>query len=374
MAGSKKIRVGVLGGGFSTSFQFQEHPNSEVVAVCDLRPERRKSLQDTFKCDTVYERMEELVADKNVDAVAVFSGAPDHVPHAVAAMKAGKHVMSAVPAGISLEQCEELRDTVEKTGLTYMMAETSYYRQPMISARKFLAEGRFGEIFYTEAEYHHAGIDPLFFDPAGNRTWRYVIPPMFYPTHCTSFLVGLTGERLTDVMCIGWGDDSKYLKENMYNNPFWCETALFKTDKGHAFRVAVYWEGAHKGCERAQWYGSKMSFFTPTANGQGAVIVRRAEETETDDAGFTRTLPKFEEYQVPNYFETDMLPESMRKASGHGGSHSFLTHEFIDSLVNGRKPAIDVYEAIAYTVPGIIAHQSALKGGEQLKVPCFDRK
>ncbi|MDH7600753.1 MAG: hypothetical protein QHI38_01230, partial [Armatimonadota bacterium] len=73
------------------------------------------------------------------------------------------------------------------------------------------------------------------------------------------------------------------------------------------------------------------------------------------------------------WWKTDMLPEPLRVPSGHEGSHVFLTHEFIDALVNERRPAIDVYEAVAYTAPGIVAHQSALKGGELLKIPSFDK-
>ena len=63
----------------------------------------------------------------------------------------------------------------------------------------------------------------------------------------------------------------------------------------------------------------------------------------------------------------------MRLPSGHGGSHTFLSAEFINALVEEREPAIDVYESLAMTVPGIVAHQSALKNGEQLKVPRFDK-
>ncbi len=59
----------------------------------------------------------------------------------------------------------------------------------------------------------------------------------------------------------------------------------------------------------------------------------------------------------------------MRHGSGHGGSHPFLTHEFIAALAEGRQPSVDLDVALAMTVPGIVAHQSALKGGEQLKVP-----
>ncbi len=67
-----------------------------------------------------------------------------------------------------------------------------------------------------------------------------------------------------------------------------------------------------------------------------------------------------------------MLPKPLRHNSGHDGSHTFITHEFIDSILNERIPIVNIYEALAYTVPGIIAHQSALKGGECMKIPNFD--
>ena len=67
-----------------------------------------------------------------------------------------------------------------------------------------------------------------------------------------------------------------------------------------------------------------------------------------------------------------MLPEPLRHASSHGGLAHFPTHEFIDALVHGRKPAVDVYEALAYTAQGIVAHQSALKGGQLMKIPSLD--
>ncbi|MDH7571211.1 MAG: Gfo/Idh/MocA family oxidoreductase, partial [Armatimonadota bacterium] len=350
----RKIRIGVVGGGFGTSFQWHEHPQCVVQAVSDLIPARCQALQKTYRCDKAYPSLEELIKDRDIDAVAVFTGAPDHVRHAVACMNAGKHVISAVPAAINLEQAEELLHTVKRTGLTYMMAETSYYRQEVISARKFLAEGKFGRIFYTESEYHHAGLESLWFDANGKQTWRHSYPPMLYPTHCTAYLVGVTGERLTSVMCLGWSNDDPNFLPNQYNNPFLNETALFKTDKGNAFRVAVYWYGAHRGTERGQWYGEKMSFFAPHPNGLGAVIVRASGQKEKDDAGFERDLPAFEAYQQPQWWQTEMLPEPLRHNSGHGGSHTFLTHEFIDALVNERAPAIDVYEALAMTVPGIV--------------------
>ncbi len=59
--------------------------------------------------------------------------------------------------------------------------------------------------------------------------------------------------------------------------------------------------------------------------------------------------------------------------SGHGGSHTFITHEFISAIVENRHPTVNVWEAIAYTVPGIVAHQSALRGGEPMKIKDYGK-
>jgi len=98
-----------------------------------------------------------------------------------------------------------------------------------------------------------------------------------------------------------------------------------------------------------------------------------ANQMGKDDAGFPVKLPEHQVYKQKEWYKSDLLPEALRVESGHGNSQSFLTHEFISALVQGRRPAIDVYEALSYTVPGIIAHQSALKNGEQMKIPQFVR-
>ncbi len=369
----KKIRMGVVGGGFGCSFQWHEHPDCIVEAVSDLRPERKKRLMQVYGCSKSYPSLEELVKDKQVDAVAIFTDGPLHVQHTVEAMKHGKHVISAVPAAwATMQQAELLFDTVKKYGLTYMMAETGYFQQSTISARKFYQAGKFGSLFYCEAEYQHPGLEVLYWEN-GKRTWRYGIAPMHYPTHCTSQLIGVTGERLTEVVCHGWGDDSPILKDNAYRNPFWNGSSMFRTNRGNAFRVNIWWKGAHRGCERAQWIGDQMSFYAPHPNGLGPVIIRSAERLEQDDAGFERKAPRFEAYKQKHWWETDMLPEPLRHNSGHEGSHTFLTHEFIDALVKQRQSAVDVHEALAYTVPGIVAHQSALQNGALLKIPQFDK-
>ncbi|RPI46269.1 MAG: gfo/Idh/MocA family oxidoreductase [Bacteroidetes bacterium] len=368
---SRKIRMGIAGGGFGRSFQWHEHPNCMVEAVSDLRPERNKALMETYRCSKSYPSLEEMVKDPGIDAIAVFTEGPNHVKHAIECMRHGKHVISAVPACWgSTEEADRLMEAVKRYGMTYMMAETSYFQQFTISVRKMYHAGEFGDLYYCESEYQHDGLEALYTEN-GKMTWRYGCAPMHYPTHCTAHLVSVTGERLTEVLCMGWGDDSAFLKDNVYNNPFHNESALFKTNRGNAFRVNVWWKGAHIGGERANWIGSKKSFYTD--NGRSATaLVTKTGETGTDDAGFILNEPKLEPYDQPEWWNTDMLPVPLRHDSGHHGSHPFLTHEFIDALVNERKPCIDVHEALAYTVPGIIAHESALRGGELLKIPQYD--
>src|SRR3990172_3803094 len=232
----KKIRMGVVGGGMGSALPWHEHPDCVVEAVADLREDRRQGLIRRFAPKKVYQSIQELVRDKDVDAVAVFSDGPLHVEHTELAMKHGKHVISAVPAsmGGGIEDAEWLLDIVKTSGLKYMMAETSYYQQATISARKFFQEGQFGDLFYCESQYDHPGLESLYF-AGGRRTWRHGMAPMYYPTHCTAHLVGVTGERLVEVKCHGWGDDDPICQDNFYSNPFWSEMAMFSTNRGHAF-------------------------------------------------------------------------------------------------------------------------------------------
>lgn len=367
----KKVRVGVVGGRFGLTFHFHLHPNSAVEAVSDLIPDRRDALMKTYKCSKSYNSLEELIKDPKVDAVAIFTGVPDHAKHTLACLNAGKHVLCAVPAAYTIDECYKILRAVKKTGLTYMMAETSYYNQQTIAARELYKKGAFGNILGAAAHYYHPGLEVLFWDENKKRTWRYGLPPIHYCTHSTSRLISITGDRLAGVSCLGWGDDSPILKDNIYKNPFWKETAFFKTKNNLPFEVGVLWRGAIEGTDRGEIYGDKLSFYDgykklPTH------IIKATDKFGVEEGGFAEAEPEYQEFTVPEYWKTDMLPAPLRRNSGHRGSHTFLTHEFIDSIVNNRKPVIDIYESLAYTAPGIIAHKSALKNGEYMKIPDFD--
>lgn len=369
----KTIRMGVVGGGFGATFHWHEHPNCEVTGVTDLRADRRKRLRDYYKCDAVYDSLEIMVKEAgNIDAVAVFTGAPDHFKHAKMCMDRGWHVVSACPAVFSVYEAAQLKEIKEQTGLKYMMAESSYYRSACILARNMYKAGEFGELFYVEGEYYHdrGDLDKLvsdknsrFYMPDGTKSWRWGMPPLHYPTHSSAFLVGVTGERVTKVSALGWGmPDHPFLAENAYDNPFWNEASLMRTDKGHMMRCNVFWLVAASG-ERAEWFGDRASLYMPEFGVSG----EPKQNVRTDHH------PKSVEVEIPQYWrDADMLPEPMRHGSGHGGSAVFISAEFVNALLEDREPAIDLYDSLAMTVPGIVAHQSALREGEQLPVPVFD--
>jgi predicted dehydrogenase len=324
-----------------------------------------------YQCQKSYDSLTLLLQDKKIEAVCLFTPAPDHAQHVIESLQAGKHVLCAVPAALTIDECSAILEKVKETGLTYMMAETSRYRQETITARKMFKEGRFGTIFSSAARYYHPGLEVLYFENDGSRTWRHGFPPMLYPTHTTAFLIAVTGERLTHVSAIGWGDDDPILKDNRYNNPFWNTTAFFKTNQGHAFTGEVCWKGALMHGELGSWHGDKMSYYMPY-KGVGSHLVYATEKTVKDDGGFAVANPEMSMYDQELWWKTDLLPENLQHESGHGGSHTFITHEFVDAIINQRKPSVDIYEALAYTAPGIIAHQSALNNGEHLQIPNFE--
>lgn len=351
----RQLRIGVVGGRFGLAFQWSEHPNCTVVAVSDLRPDRRATMQGRFRCDTTYPSLEELVKDPNIDAVALFTPAPDHARHTLLCFEHGKHVICACPACMTLEEAYTLINAKARTGLRYMNAETSYYRWDTITARRLYQAGAFGEMVYCEGEYYHPGIgydqDGLSREN-GEKTWRYGFPPMLYPTHSTAFLTGVTGEYIERLTAIGVRElEDPAFQDNAYDNPFANGTVLAETDRGHPFRFIVAWKIRAYG-ERATWFGDRASLYMAGNAGQPFAH---------DVTSGERLL------EVPNYWPE--IPESTWGDRGHGNSHPFITHEFVSAMIEDREPAIDLTMSVNLCVPGIVAHQACLDHNAQVEVP-----
>ena len=341
---NRRIRVGIVGYGvcqFGAAFSFQDHPNVEIVAVSDLIPERCAGLAKACRCAKTYPSLEALVKDDRIEAVFVATDAPSHARHCIEVLKHGKHVASAVPAVFgSLEEAEQLFAAVKQSGLKYMMFETSCFHADLYAMREIYKTGGLGKLVYSEGEYYHYMEEPI----PSFKDWRVGLPPQWYPTHSNAYAIGVTGGSFTEVSCAGMPSLLKHLQpaNNRYQNPFGTEIALFRTSEGGMSRMAVSWDTPGDSGERGRIRGQRGSFYGKYE-------------------GLEKKLPNTKRPPLPPNVE----------AGGHGGSHGYLSNEFVSAILEDRKPLVDVALALNMTVSGIVAHQSALKGGELMKIPQF---
>jgi predicted dehydrogenase len=340
----RKIRVGLVGFGvcqFAAAFGFQDHPNVEVIAVSDLIPDRCAGLATAARCAKTYPSLEEMVKDDMIEAIFVATDAPNHAQHCIKVLQHGKHVACAVPACFaSLEQAEQLYEAVKESGLKYMMFETSYYHAGLHAMRQLYHAGALGKLLYSEGEYYHYMPEPI----DSYKGWRIGLPPQFYPTHSNAYHVGVAAGSFTEVSCMGMPSTLAYLQpdSNVYKNPFGTEIALFRTSEGGTARMNVSWDTPGAGGEMGRIRGDKGSYYGKYE-------------------GLFKKLPDLRRPPLPPTLDP----------GGHGGSHGYLTNEFVTSILQDRKPICDIAQALNMTVAGIVAHHSAFKDGELLKIPQY---
>ena len=174
--------------------------------------------------------------------------------------------------------------------------------------------------------------------------WRIGLPPQLYPTHSNAYYTGVTGGSFTEVSCMGIPSKIEHLQpaNNVYKNPFGTEIALFRTSEGGMSRMAVSWDSPGNGGEMGRIRGQTGSFYGKYD-------------------GLAKNLPEI---------KRPPLPPSVQPG-GHGGSHGYLMNEFVLSILQDRTPLVDIAQSLNMTVAGIVAHKSAMKGGELLKIPQF---
>src|SRR5699024_5763959 len=136
--------LGIVGiGQFGSQFAelFAAHPDIEAVYAVDSVPDRIAALepQGIGFAGRVGTFAAPLVSD--VAAIAVLTQRGTHGEHALAALRAGKHVYSAVPMAIEEEEIRQITEEVQRTGLVYMMGETSQYNSAVVLARRLHRQG-----------------------------------------------------------------------------------------------------------------------------------------------------------------------------------------------------------------------------------------
>lgn len=402
----EKIRVAMIGcGRFCKNFVplFKEHPFVEEVYVCDLIRERAESYAERFDVKII-DSFEEALASKEINAIAIFTQRFKHGQMAIDALKAGKHVYSAVPCSISIEEIKEIERLVRETRLTYSMGETGYYRAAACFCRQEYAKGTFGKFTYAEAHYNHdiRNMEESF-KSSGGEDWKSFagIPPFFYPTHSTSMVLStMPGVYATKVMALGYKESPRtdiYGTEgqNRYNNPFSNEVMLMELSNGGIVRISenrcVGWRSPETYI--SQYYGTDGGYEfsvakhhlaywdTEKPENPGAVVMldvteqcmpasvqaminadyQEAIQKIADGAGFTESAP---------IQPTERLPEEYKgMPNGHNGTHHFLIDDFCRAVETGKLSPTNIWEVARYNIPGLLAHESALQGGVMIEVP-----
>jgi predicted dehydrogenase len=368
---SDKIRVAIVGLGFGAEFIpiYQAHPNAEMYAVCRRNEQELNACGDRYGIKVRYTDYTKLLQDPNVDAVHINSPIADHAPQSIAALKAGKHVASTVPAATTLDECGQLVEAQRASGKVYMMMETVVYSREYLFVKELHDKGELGRIQFLRGSHQQ--------DMEGWPKYWEGFPPMHYATHCVSPCLAILGKHAESVVCHGSGRVAEKLIPK-YRSPFAIETATFKI-RGSDVCAEVtrsLFNVARQYRESFDCYGDKKSFeWQQVENEEPVIHTRGVPEPE---------IPK--RVKVPDY--AHRLPEPIRKftqpamiqdaehlsflqGGGHGGSHPHLAHNFLLACLGQQPPMPDVETSVNWTMVGICAHQSALKGGQRIDIPRY---
>jgi predicted dehydrogenase len=364
-----KVKVAMVGLGFGAEFIpiYQRHPHAEMYAICQRTESKLNEIGDALGVEQRYTSYDDVLADPEIDFVHINSPIPDHARMSIAALEAGKHVMCTVPMATSIDECEQIVDLVKQTGLKYMMAETVVYSREFLFIKELYDKGDLGKIQYMQASHPQ--------DMQGwPEYWERMIP-MHYATHVVSPVLGLVDGRAEYVSCFGSGTiDERIAKKS--GNAFAVESCHIKIKDSdvaaHIWRFLF--DTARQYRESFDVYGTKQAFEWALIEGEEHVI-HTAKQPEPE-------IPR--RISVPDY--AHLLPEEIRpftqtiqdadhlsfvQGGGHGGSHPHLVNEFVNALIEDRDPSPSAVTSANWTCVGICAHESALKGGEIVRLPDF---
>ncbi len=378
---------------------FQTHPYVNKVYVCDLIPEKAKEYNEKFGAEII-PTFEEAISREDVDAVAIFVQRHLHGDLVCRALKAGKHVYSAVPMASTVEECQEIVETAKQfPNLIYMMGETCIYYPCSMFCKEEYEKGTFGNFVYGEAQYHHdiSHFPKSFIEDRPHSA----IPPFLYPTHSTAMLLYAVGDHVVKVSGVGYRDveeNTPFRKgENPWDNEFSNEFSLMQLSKGGTIRINEMRRVGYKAPSSyvSAFYGTKGAY---QFNNAQHLVTRLAEKgvTLTDVSDKVNPRKMTENKQDADYKNTvanhgyqwtdpspaqdktlaerpHLTEEFLAVSSGHMNSHRFLVDDFCTAVRTGKLPPVNAWVAARFTIPGLVAHKSACMGGVLLDVPdCGD--
>ena len=360
----KTLKIGIAGGrGLSTMMGFNAIEGVEVAALCDLNPELLEEKSRQYSIPHTFRIFEDML-ESDIDAVVIATPMQCHVPQALAALEAGKHVLSEVTAGVTMDELWWLKEAVEKSGKTYMYAENYAYMPFCQQIRQMVRQGLFGEVYYGECEYLH-NVRSLMTYPDGKTSWRSYWQlgkrGNFYPTHSLGpMMQWFEGERIQSVSCFSPGHHNGLRQDD--TTVTMCQTASGKLIK---LRVDCVSPRPHN-MIGYQLQGTRGCFESAREHGGKNLLWLDSMGEDVDHAKW-RDLADYPQY----------LPERYRAATdeqnkaGHGGGDFFLVQDFVDAVLGNKRPDIDVYQACEWTAVGLLSELSVMNHGKTIDVPDF---
>ena len=361
----KKFKIGVVGirrGGTYVKV-FHKSERSEIAAICDLSEHNLEASAEEIglsdkQCYQDYDKF----LDNDLDAIVVGTPIPFHEEQVVKAIRSGKAVFSEVTMANTVEGCRNIWETVKSSGQKYMLGENYIYLDFIQKWKKYIDDGRIGRIHYAEAEYVH-DIRERLYDTGtrpGESYWRTYRPPIHYCTHCLGPLMYLlNGDRVTKATA--WGNKATIVEDQtLWPSTIDMQVGLFETKEGRIVKIL-----------RSQVTPRQKHIVTYQVMGTEGFL--ESGRTAGYNTVGTRYFAGSDKRAVPMTCNGTCLeaPKSLR-FGGHGTSDYFGGQAFLDYLEFGKEPFTTVDRAAELTLPGIIAHETALSGGVWKDVPHFD--
>ncbi|EMB15854.1 Gfo/Idh/MocA family protein [Rhodopirellula europaea] len=366
-----KVKMAMVGLGFGSEFIsiYQAHPDADVVAICRRNEAELNKAGDQFGIDRRYTDFDAVLADPEVECVHINSPIADHAWMSLKALDAGKHVMCTVPMATTIEECQQICDKVKETGLKYMMAETVVYSREFLFIKDMYEKGELGKIQHLAASHPQ--------DMEGWPSYWEEMIPMHYATHVVSPCLGLTNALAESVSCFGSGTVREEIAKKS-GSPFAVQSCHIKLKDSDI--TAHIWRFLHDVArqyrESFDVYGTKRSFeWTLIENEPHVLHTAKKPEHEIPEKieipDFAHLLPEpIQRFTLPaEIHDADHL--SFVQGGGHGGSHPHMVHEFVSAVKEDRDPWPNAPTAANWTCTGLCAHESAMKGGELVRLPDF---
>jgi hypothetical protein len=388
----ERVRIGYVGvGGMGTNHvhQLLKVPGAVIQAICDIVPEKVARAQDIVVAagqarPTGYDRgpwdFKRLCEQEDVDLVYTATPWEWHVPVCVAAMRAGKHAATEVPAAVTLDECWQLVETAEKQQRHCVMMENCCYDRAELMVLNMVRQGVFGEVLHGECGYLH-DLRGVKFAKEGEGLWRRAHAMKrngnLYPTHglgpvaqCMNINRGDRFDYLVSMSGPSRGlqlyqeehldpDDPRRREKYILGD---INATLIKTVRGRTIYL-VHDTNLPRPYSRI--------FMVQGARGLYMGYPDRFHiEGRTEGHGWDEGLDKYAaEYEHPLWRED----QTRNAQGGHGGMDYLEDYRLIRCLIEGEPLDMNVYDAAAWSCISELTERSVAHRSRALDVPDFTR-